>query len=350
MQTRLTSLDAFRGFTMIWMFSQSFGLHLFKDHPLFGPIARQFTHHDWHGAYAWDMIQPFFMFIVGVAMPFAFAARQERGESFGHQLKHVLKRAALLILLGLFARSLRANKPVLDLINVLAQIAFTYVAAFLVMRYSARVQGAVALALLALHTALFIFGKPPDAADAWIRDNNYGQGFDMWLLGKTWGGGYATINCVSSAANTIFVVMAGRLLQRDKEPLRKLLIAGAAALALGLALDPFVPSIKKIWTASFALMSAGWTLWVLAAFYWLCEVKGATRWARAGVIVGANSIFIYVFHEVLERWMNQSAKVFMGWAIAAWGPVGEMLQIWLVVAFQIYVCWWLYQRRIFFKV
>jgi len=93
---------------MIWMFSQSFGIHLFKDHPMVGWLATQFTHHEWHGYYAWDMIQPFFMFIVGVAMPYAFEARPNQ------PLAHVLKRCALLILLGLFARSIRGNKPVLD--------------------------------------------------------------------------------------------------------------------------------------------------------------------------------------------------------------------------------------------
>ncbi|MBM3782990.1 MAG: hypothetical protein FJW30_01455 [Acidobacteria bacterium] len=344
MPARLTSLDAFRGFTMIWMFSQSFGIHLFKDHPMVGWLATQFTHHEWHGYYAWDMIQPFFMFIVGVAMPYAFEARPNQ------PLAHVLKRCALLILLGLFARSIRGNKPVLDLINVLAQIAFTYFAAFLVLRRSMKVQALTALGLLAFHTALFVLNQPAGADSPWVRNNNFGQGFDMWLLGKSWGGSYATINCVSSAANTIFGVMAGFLLKTNPAPIRILLVAGAAALASGLALDPFVPAIKKIWTASFALISTGWTLWVLAGFYWLCEIRQSTGWAKLGVIVGANSIFIYVFHEVMEKWLNQSARVFLGWSVDLLGPFGEMLIIWAVVAFQIYVCWWLYQRRVFFKV
>lgn len=350
MQNRLTSLDAFRGFTMIWMFSQSFGLHLYKDDPLLGPLARHFTHHDWHGTYAWDLIQPFFMFIVGVAMPFAFAAREASGQSWRTQFLHVLKRCALLIALGLLARSLRANKPVLDLINVLAQIAFTYFVAFLVLRKSVRIQAGAAFALLAMHTALFVLGKPPEAVTPWEQGNNFGTWLDMALLGKTWGGGYVTINCLSSAANTIFGVMAGQLLREEKSPLRTLLIFGGVCLAAGLALDPWLPSIKKIWTASFALLSNGWTLWVLALFYWLCDVKMRQGWARAGVIVGANSIFIYVFHEIMERWMNQSARVLFGWATTWWGTFGDMFVIWTVVAFQIYVCYWLHRRKIFFKV
>jgi predicted acyltransferase len=350
MQNRLVSLDAFRGYTMIWMFSQSFGLHLYKDDAVLGPVARQFTHHEWHGTFAWDLIQPFFMFIVGVAMPYAFAAREAAGQTWPAQFRHVLKRCALLIALGLLARSLRANRPVLDLINVLAQIAFTYFVAFLVLQRSARAQAGTALGLLAVHTALFVVCKPEGAATPWEAGNNFGSWLDMAVLGKNWGGGYATLNGLSSAANTIFGVMAGNLLRREKDPIRPLLVYGAVCLAAGLALDPVLPSIKKIWTASFALLSNGWTLWTLAGFYWLCDVKQWQRWARPGIIVGANSIFIYVFHEIMEKWLNQSARVLFGWSVAWWGTFGEMFIIWMVVLFQIWVCYWLYHRKIFFKV
>jgi predicted acyltransferase len=349
MQTsnRLQSLDAFRGFTMIWMFSQSFGLHLFKDHPVIGPVATQFTHHEWHGTHAWDLIQPFFMFIVGVAMPYSFAARDAAGEPWRTQLLHVLKRCAILILLGILARSIRAQRPVLDLINVLAQIAFTYLAAFLVLRFRPAAQAAMAVGLLALHTALYLFLKPEGAATPWLRDNNFGQALDLMFLGKTWGGSYATINCLSSAANTIFGVISGQLLRKDEKPLQKLLFWGALAIGAGLALDTMVPAIKKIWTASFAILSLGWTLWTLAAFYWVCDVKKWRGWAQPGIIVGANSIFIYVFHETTERWLNHAARALFGGDPQG---IAAMLAIWLVVAFQIALCWWLYQRRIFLKI
>lgn len=349
---RVYSLDAFRGFTMVWMFSQAFGLLYFLDHPILGPLAQQFTHAEWHGVYAWDMIQPFFMFIVGAAMPFSFGRRWAAGETWGQSLRHVLKRAALLVLCGLAARSAQAGKPVLDLINVLAQLAFTYPVAFLVLRRGMAAQGAVALALLAVHWALYQFVGAPGVEGPWMKDANIGWYLDRALLGKNWGGSYATINCLSSAANTILGVMAGSLLGRAGgagKKLRVLLIAGAAGVALGLALDPVVPLIKKIWTASFALYSGGWTLLALALFYWLCDVRGWRRWAHTFAVVGMNSIFIYLFHEVLRKWLNQTGLVFTGWAVAWWGDFGRMLNVWLVVAFQIYVCYWLYRRKIFFK-
>lgn len=349
---RLYSLDVFRGLTMLWMISNGFGLRFYQDDALIGPVARQFTHADWHGMYPWDLIQPFFMFIVGVAMPWAFTRRAQSGEPWGVTLRHVLKRCALLILFGTLARSLGAGRPFLDLINVLAQISFTYLVAFLILNKGWRVQFGVSLALLAVHTALYLFVSLPGVTGPWDKNANFGYVLDTLLLGGNWGGGYATINALSSAANTIWGLMAGWVLfsqapARDK--LRKLLIAGAIGIVVGLALDPVIPNIKKIWTVTFAFLSGGITLWVLAFFYWACDLKG---WRKGTVLlsmVGANSIFIYLFHEILLRWMTQAGLVFTKWIVDLNGPFGQFVNANLVIAFQVYVCYWLYRRRIFFK-
>jgi predicted acyltransferase len=349
---RLRSLDIFRGITMVWMISEGFGLTEFRGHPTLGPIAEQSSHTDWHGMTAWDLIQPFFMFIVGVAMPYSFRHRWQAGEPWTRSLIHVLKRSALLIVCGLIARSIQADRPVIDLINVLAQIAFTYLVAFLVLRLDWKIQGAVALGLLGLHTALYELATAPGVLGPWVKDANIGWYLDGLLLQKHWRGGYATINCVSSAANTIFGVMAGQLLISDVPMKRKLGIlawCGVAAILIGLTLDPFIPIIKKIWTASFAIYSTGFTLLTLAFFYWLCDVRMHWRWATLFVMVGANSIFIYLFHEILNRWLHQSATVFLGWTVQWWGPWGQVIIACTLVAFQIYVCRWLYKRQIFFK-
>jgi predicted acyltransferase len=341
---------------MIWMFSAAFGLHHLKDSTVFGlslkPLQTQFTHSDWHGMYAWDLIQPFFMFIVGVAMPFAFARRQEKGESWNAQLMHVLKRALLLLLWGTIARSISAGKPVIDVINVLGQLAFTYPVAFLVLGKGWRVQAGVSAALLAAHWAFYNFASAPGVTGPYDKNANIGWWLDGVIFGKHWGGGYATINCVSSAANTIWGVMAGDWLRRPapaRGKIKWLCVAGAAAILAGLALNPVIPINKKIWTASFALYSLGYTLLALALFYWLCDVKQWRGWAKLLTVVGMNSIFIYLFHEIMYRWLFQTSNVFLGWAVDWYGPWGQAMKECAVVAFQIYVCWWLYQRRIFFK-
>jgi predicted acyltransferase len=349
---RLYSLDVFRGLTMLWMISNGFGLQYYRDHPVLAPLARQFTHADWRGMYAWDLIQPFFMFIVGVAMPWAFARRREAGEAWAVTVRHVLKRCALLILLGTMARSLGAGKPVLDLINVLAQIAFTYFVAFLLLNKGWRVQLGVSLALLAVHTSLYVWITLPGVTGTWEKNANFGYVLDTLVLGKNWGGGYATINCLSSAANTIWGMMAGWLLfsgASNGEKVRKLVMAGAVGMVAGLVLELWVPNIKKIWTATFALLSGGITLWVLALFYWAVDVRGWRRGTRLLAMIGANSIFIYLFHEILLRWMTQSGLVFTQWIVDWNEPFGRFVNANLVIAFQVYVCYWLYQRRIFIK-
>jgi predicted acyltransferase len=349
---RLYSVDAFRGFTMLCMFSMGFGLLFYRDHPIIGPVAHQFEHEAWEGMRFWDLIQPFFMFIVGVVMPVSFGRRWAAGESWSQSLRHVLRRSALLILFGLLARSISAGRPVLDLINVLAQLSFTYFVAFLVLRKDWRVQGAVAMGFLAFHWAIYQFASAPGVEGPWARDANIGWYLDRAILGKNWGGSYATINFLSSAANTIFGVMAGSLLLSTATHSRKMAVlagTGLAGIAAGLALSPWIPIIKKIWTASFALYSTGFTLLALLLFYWICEVRGRQAWAKVFVIVGANSIFIYLFYEILGRWMRETAKVFTGWAIDAWGAPGQVMTVWLVILFQVYVCYWLYRRKIFFK-
>ncbi len=350
---RVYSIDAFRGFTMVCMISGSFGLLFYLDHPVLGAVAEQFRHAEWHGMTAWDLVQPFFMFIVGAVMPISFARRWASGETWAQSFGHVLRRCALLIGFGLLARSIQADRPVLDLINVLAQLAFTYFVAFLLLRAGWRVQGAAAMGLLALHWAFYQFASAPGVEGPWVRNANIGWYLDRAILGKNWGGSYATINCLSSAANTIFGVMAGALLTGSLPAARKariLVLTGVAAIAAGLALDPVIPIIKKIWTASFALYSLGFTLLALLFFYWVCDVMGKRTWARVFVVVGSNSIFIYLLHEILNRWLTHTGLVFTGWAVELWGPAGNVLNTWLVLSFQIWLCFWLYRRKIFFKI
>ncbi len=348
---RLYSLDAFRGFTMIWMISEGFGLQPFLQHPLVGPLARQFTHAEWVGVHAWDLIQPFFMFIVGAAMPFAFSKRWSAGERWTVSLGHVLKRCALLVFWGLVARSIRAGEPTLDLINVLAQIAFAYLVAFLALRWRWQAQLVAAFALLAGHWALYCFSSAPGVTGPYDITANIGWWIDRTLLGRNYGA-YATINCVSSSANTLFGVLAGRLLASSAKDSRKaasLAASGIGAAVLGLILSPAIPLIKRIWTASFALYSAGFALLVLAGFYLALDVWRMRRGTALMAAVGANSIFIYLFHEILKRWMYATAPVFTGWAIALWADWGRMVSAWMVFSFELYVCWWLYRRKIFFK-
>jgi predicted acyltransferase len=336
---------------MVWMFGNGFGLQYFRNDAILGPVARQFTHAAWEGMYPWDLIQPFFMFIVGVAMPFAFAARQAKGDKAGTGWGRVLRRSALLVLCGLVARSIPRLGFNFDLINVLGQLAFTYVFAYAVLNAGPRVQAAAAAGLLILHTGLHLQFQP-----SWERDTNFGAWVDRALLGKNWGGGYATVNFLSSGANTIFGVMAGWVLidrtRSAAEKIRTLVIYGAAGIVGGLVLWQWIPLIKKIWTASFAVYSTGFTLLALAFFYWLLDVRKTYAkpegWSAIFAIVGANSIFIYMFHEALYGFVLNFGRSILG-AASATNAVAWLLYEWAFIAIELLVCYRLYQRRIFLK-
>jgi len=130
---RYIALDAFRGFIMFTLASEGFGFGALQNHPTYGPIASWFEHVPWTGGVFWDMIQPAFMFMVGVAMPFALAIRTSRGATPRDNLKHVASRAVKLILLSQFLIIDADGHPRFQLINVLAQIAFTYFFTYLIL-------------------------------------------------------------------------------------------------------------------------------------------------------------------------------------------------------------------------
>ena len=351
---RLESLDAFRGLTMILLVSGGFGLSYLKDYPFWGFFAQQVTHHPWHGMYFWDLIQPFFMFIVGVAMPFSFTRRWERGETWGKSLLHVLKRSVILFFLGVMLHCYYSGKPVWELWNVLTQLSFTYVIAFLLMRKSIRTQIIVSFVILFLDFLAYRFIPLPGVTDPWAKDSNLGAYMDQILMGKiNPGGGWVAINFIGSTAHTMWGVIAGQVLMSGRPALRKvwlLAAAGVAGVLLGLALDPVTPIVKRICTASFIIESGGWCLLVLSLFYWLVDVREYRKWATVLVIAGMNPIFLYLFDELLGRWTNNFLAIFTMPFLRYLGDAGKVTHRNIVLLAIWYLAYWLYKRKIVLRI
>ncbi|MEK7408178.1 MAG: DUF5009 domain-containing protein [Acidobacteriota bacterium] len=348
-EDRYVSLDAYRGLIMILLISVGFGFGALKGHPVYGLMAAQFDHVPWEGMVFWDLVQPAFMFMVGAAMPFAIARRIERGATFRQNLWHVGGRSLKLLLLSQVLASVSAGEPRFQLINVLCQIAFTYFFCFLIMHMQFRWQAATAGLILAGHWALFALLPGPEGP--FSRTGNIGQVVDLAVLGKTYSGYYITINFISSTVTTLFGVWTAMLLRSERKQGQKLKILAAftlGCLALGLALTPFNPMVKRIWTASFTLFSAGWVLLGMLAFVWLIEVKGYRKWAFPMVVVGMNCIFIYSFKFVLGGWVRRSLAVFTRnfEFIGTLAPVAQACATLLVLW---YLCYWLWRRKIFVK-
>jgi predicted acyltransferase len=349
---RLVSLDAYRGFTMLAMISAGLGMAHLQNDPTWGWLADQLDHREWIGCTAWDLIQPSFMFIVGVAMPFSFAQRRRRGDSWALQFGHALRRAMLLILIGVFLDSVSEGKLYVQFIRVLQQIAIGYVLAFLVLHLSPVWQGLTAGLILGAHTAAFLWYGHAVGCWPWEEGYNLGTRLDEIIGLPVSGGGYATLNAVSSTATILFGVMCGELLQGPLSARRKLQIlglAGLGGLAGALVLLPIVPMIKRIWTASFTVYAGGWTCLLLLAFYGIVDVLGWRRWTFALVVVGMNSIAAYVAAGLLGPVIRRCLVPFVTEPLSHAPLAGPVVMALLVVLAEWGFCYWLYRQQIFFK-
>lgn len=348
-------LDAFRGFVMLCLISRGFGFPRIKSIDWAAPIARQFDHVEWAGMTPWDLVQPFFMFIVGAAMPFAFANRRGAGATWGGDLLRVLRRCGLLLLWAHIAMSVSVGKPILEFINVLAQIAFSYLIAYAVLRAGWRVQVATAVGLLLAYGALFHLWRPPGVTGTWAKEANVGWYLDRLILGKNWSGGYATINFVAASANVIAGVVAGDVVRAAMPLSRKvtiLAVSGAALVGLGtaLVLTSWAPLVKRLWTPSFALVSTGYSLLALVAFFGLYRAWPRAVW-KPFLVVGANSIFLYlasiIFGGRLRDCVLTYTKPLMPGSESE--PWRMFVTDWLVLSILVAVAWWMYNRKVFVK-
>lgn len=348
---RYVSLDAYRGFIMFILVSGGFGLaELAKRRPAFTAIASQFEHMPWEWIAFWDLIQPAFMFMVGVAMPFALARRREQGATERQLFRHVAARSLRLILMSQILISIGSGRMSFQLINVLAQIGITYFLCYLLLQLRFRWQAVIAVLLLAGHWALFV-AFPGTEGPFLSKKTNIGAVIDTFVFGHPNSDDWATINFITSTVTTLFGVWTGQLLQSSRshrEKMRIIAISAVACLALGLFIHPWNPIIKRICTTSFTLYSTGWVLLMLLGFYWLIDVKGYRKWAFPLVVIGANSIFIYSVHQVLQGWLDRAIGVFtlrFAW-LGDFAPVAQSCGVLLVMW---YLCYWLYRHRLFFK-
>ena len=385
---RLVSLDAFRGATMLFMASEIMNIPRlardYPDSPTAGFLAHMLEHREWVGCAPWDLIQPAFMFMVGVALPFSIASRRARGQSFGQLFAHAVYRALILIALGIFLRSQGRALTYFTFEDVLTQIGLGYVFLFLLAWTRPRVQLAAAALILAGYWAAFAAYPLPPAdfdtttvgvpanwphhvtgfAQHWDKNTNLAHRFDQWFLNlfpreRPFAfnrGGYLTLNFVPSLATMIFGLLAGGLLRTarpDREKIRVLMLWGIAGLALGAALHALgvCPIVKRIWTPSWALFSGGWVTLMLAASYYVIDVRGHRRWVFPLLVVGANSIAMYVIVHVATDYMFRTFRTHFGAVLAQIpGPfhtitlgAATLLVFWLILL-------WMYRRRVFVRI
>jgi predicted acyltransferase len=257
---RYLALDAYRGFIMLVLVSGGFGLAaLAQLRPAFAGIADQFEHKPWEWIAFWDLIQPAFMFMVGVAMPFALANRMAKGATERQLFWHVASRSFRLILWSQILGSIDLGRMHFQMINVLAQIGLTYFLCFLIMKLKFRWQAVIAVLILAGHWALFV-AFPGTEGPFLSKTTNVGAVIDTWVFGHPNSDNWVNINFLTSTVTTLFGVWTGQLLQSRRthvEKMRIIAISAVACLAVGFAIHPWNPIIKRICTSSFTLLQHG---------------------------------------------------------------------------------------------
>lgn len=395
---RLISLDAYRGLVMVLMVSAGLGIgrvvknfdatpelrHLHT--PLWDKLAFHTDHVAWAGCSLWDLIQPSFMFMVGAAIPFSIASRRAKGQSFRRMLFHAVIRSIVLVLLGVFLSSNWSRGTTWTFVNVLTQIGLGYTFLFLVAWLRPRWQCVTAVGILAAYWALFAlypapqpgfelssFGLPETwertegFAAHWEKNSNVAARADQWFVnlfpraeGKPFefnDGGYQTLNFVPSLATMIFGLLAGELVRgnlRRRWKVIALLAAGITGLAIGWALGwlGVCPVVKRIWTPSWAIYSAGWSFGVLAVFYLVIDVARLRAWSLPLVVVGMNSIAVYCMSMLLKPWVRDSLKRHTTPNVyelfgATWSP---MLEASVFLLFCWAVAWWMYRSKAFLRI
>ncbi len=332
-ERRVVSVDAYRGLVMLLLVSGG-GLALTRvQGTRLAWIARQLEHAEWEGCTLWDVVQPAFMFTVGIAMP--LARRRGAVEALG--------RAARLMVLGVLLDVWQTQRLALGLVSVLQQIALSYLVAFAVLGQRTAVKAGAAAGLLAAHTAAFVGYGWAREVPPWVKADNAGRALDRLVGLPVDTDGYVTLAFVSSAATVLAGVLAGELVasSRPRQAILGTLAGlGAAGIAAGLALGEVVPIVKHVWTASFGLLATGWACLGLAVAYALVDVLGARGAALPFVVVGMNSLVVYVLSGLLNGPLRAVLRPALGAALAA---LVILAAKWLLAA-------WLYRMRLFFRV
>jgi len=357
---RLVSLDAFRGLTIL-------GMLLVNNSALDIWTPAQLRHAAWNkGAHFADMIFPWFLLIVGAAIPYSVAAHRERGFPRWRYGLKALTRAAVLVLLGCLINSSFARRPMFDL-GILQLIGLSYLVAALLYEPSLWWRLFLAGGLLVAHWAIIRFLPIPGlGAGVFTESENAINYINRAYLHR-----FALSGLISVAPTTALVLIGtavGDELRRESDSQAKrvwqLIAVGLGLVAAGLLWNLDLPFNKPLWTASYILYTAGWGCLVLGVFYLLIDVKRWRAWSFPLVVFGMNAIVLFVAPilvqaHTLQEWnwkMPDGAKLPLQQAIInffflhAGRIAGGWLYTFCLILFWWLVAFWMYRRKIFLRV
>jgi predicted acyltransferase len=308
--SRLISLDVFRGITVA-------GMVLVNNPGSWSHIYWPLEHAEWNGWTPTDLIFPFFLFIVGVAIPLAFGKRIERGDSHRALFLKVLYRSAIIFLLGEFLAGFPYfHFSTIRIPGVLQRIAVCYFfASIIFLKTRPRTQAIIAVALLVVYWLLMTqVAAPGYYAGDLSKEGSLASFIDRRIFGPhIWKQGIVydpegLLSTMGALATTLFGVLTGNLMRaKDKTPIEKvahMFIAGVCCVIVGWIWNAWFPINKSLWTSSYVFFTGGLALQFLALCYWLIDIKGYQRWTEPFVIFGVNAIVLFVGTGVMARLMG----------------------------------------------
>ncbi|EMS32605.1 N-acetylglucosamine related transporter, NagX [Mariniradius saccharolyticus AK6] len=362
---RLVSIDALRGFDMLMICGADAFFRSLEGKTSFAwvdVLARQFEHPEWIGFTFYDFIFPLFLFVAGVSIPFSLGKSLAENVSKREIYKKALSRTLLLIGLGMLDKN--APFPFFDweqirLGSVLGRIGIAgFVTVFLFLNFPARQRlGIVGLVLIAYYAAVFLIPVPGFGAGNLSFEGNLAGWIDRTFLpGRLLQGSFDELGILTTfpaICLTILGAQAGEILRNaqlsEQQKVVRTLLFGVVCIGLALIWHLHFPIFKRMWTSSFILLNAGMAFVALAGFYWLIDMLHFRKWSFFFVVVGMNSLTIYMIYRFVN-FRYTSRLLFEGLYRPAgedWFPVfesfGALLLVWLFLYF-------LYRKGIFFKV
>ena len=362
-EIRLKSLDALRGFDMLFIMGfAGWIVSLCRILPA-GSVTEwltlQMDHAQWHGLTHHDTIFPLFLFVAGISFPFSLAKQRANGKSEKSIMLKIIKRGFMLVLLGLiYNEILKLDFPNVRFASVLSRIGMAWMFAALIFMYF-KTKTCWIISAVILIGYWLIMWLIPNTADPFSIEDNLAAVIDRVLLpGKLFYKTYdpeGLLSTVPAIVTALLGMFTGQLVQLPNERLSEnkkvvyMLLAAVVCIVVGWIWGYWFPINKSLWTSSFVLVVAGYSLVLFALFYYIIDIKGYYKWSFFFRIIGLNSITIYMAQKIIG--FRQIANFFLG-GIASKCPedVGRLI---LSTGF-IAVCWLflyvLYKKNIFLKV
>jgi predicted acyltransferase len=362
---RLLSLDALRGFDMMWIVgADTIGTAVGRllGGTSGGFLAAQLDHVDWAGFHFYDLIFPLFVFMVGAAVPLSLD-KMAQTEGRGAILRRVLRRTLLLYVLGLFYYGgLSTPLSGVRWVGVLQRLAFCYgVSSLLYLYCRPRTLVALIIGLLVGYWALLTFVPVPGfGAGDFAEGHNLTNWLDThYLPGRKWDGDHdpeGLLSNLPAIASCLLGILASLWLRNPARSAatRGWLLAGAgvALVALGSLWGLQFPVIKKLWTSSFVLVAGGWSCVLLGAFYLVIDVGQVRAWTQPFVWIGCNPLAVYLAANIID--LDKLSTRFAGGAIVTTlnglqDGFGSLVLALVAASLSFIIARFLYQRRIFLR-